>query len=214
MTFVARDLCRVIGERTLYRDLEFSLDEGQTLAVRGPSGAGKSQLLRQLAGLDADDRGENSDTGFVTLDGRSRDDWNPYEWRTEVCLVPQHVPRLEGTPEEFVQRIAQFGAQRTRVSSDPLEMGSRFGLPADRWQKPWEQLSVGERQRALLATMLSRKPRVLLLDEPTAALDPDAAAAVEQVLSAHTCVWVTHSPEQAERISDEILSLEGEHDAD
>ena len=113
-----------------------------------------------------------------------------------------------------MQRIAKFCAQRDRESSDPRALGQRFGLPEERWHKPWDQLSVGESQRALLAILLSRKPRVLLLDEPTAALDPDSVAAVERILGECTCVWVTHSPEQAKRVGQSLLTLEGAHDAD
>ena len=212
MTFEARGLQKELQGRTLYTDLAFRVEVGQTLAVRGASGSGKSQLLRQLAGLDAD--AELTQAGSITYLDRDLDEWGPFQWRTEVCFVPQHAPRLSGTPAEFATRIAGFHEQQTRNASDPKQWAARFGLSDSHWDQPWTELSIGERQRMLLANLLSRRPGVLLLDEPTAALDVDSVRAVEEALADQTCIWVTHSPEQAERVASGSLFLSKESDAD
>lgn len=212
MTFEARGLRKELQGRVLYSDLEFRLEPGQTLAVRGASGSGKSQLLRQLAGLDAD--ADQTQSGTVSFRELSRDEWSPFEWRTEVCFVPQHTPRLSGTPAEFAERIAHFREQQSREATDPRGLATRFGLNDSQWVQPWTELSIGERQRMLLAVLLSRRPGVLLLDEPTAALDPDSTCAVEEALGDQTCIWVTHDSQQAERVADTSLFLTGAPNAD
>jgi ABC-type multidrug transport system ATPase subunit len=204
MRFEGKDLSREIGGRTLYRDLSFELEEGEVLAIRGASGSGKTRLLRQLAALDP------LEGGVLRLDGRSPSDLGFTRWRSEVCLVPQPAPIFAGAPAELLERIGALKAQRNRPSTDPRGIASDWGLPAERWEQPWKELSLGERQRALLAILLSREPRVLLLDEPTATLDPDSVAAVEESLAMRTCVWVTHHPEQAERMGTRILTIGGE----
>lgn len=212
MKFEARELRKELQGRVLYSDLEIDLKPGQTLALRGASGSGKSQLLRQLAGLDAD--ADRTQTGNISYRGRSQDEWDPFEWRAEVCFVPQHAPRIPGTPNEFATRISQFRVQLTREATDPHELATRLGLNDSQWDQPWTELSVGERQRMLLAVLLSRRPGVLLLDEPTAALDPDSTRAVEEALNDRTCIWVTHDSGQAERVANTSLFLTGAPDAD
>jgi ABC-type multidrug transport system ATPase subunit len=201
--FAARGLRRSIPGRTLFEDVQLELVEGEVLAVRGASGAGKTQLLRQLAGLDPLEAGE------LRLDGRTPDEWGAQAWRAEVQYVPQVAPPMAGTPREFAASLARLRVQRKREAGDPLELASGWGLSATEWDKEWRSLSVGERQRALLAILLARRPSVLLLDEPTASLDPGSVEAVEQSLAASTCVWVTHHPEQAARMATRVLTLGG-----
>ncbi len=207
MLFEGRALTRRIGERVLYRDLSFALRAGEVLAVRGASGSGKTRFLRQLAGLDSLEGGE------LRLEGRGPRDWGFQHWRSEVCLVPQPAPVFTGTPVDLQLRIGALRAQRDRPARDPQAIAVDWGLPERLWTNPWKELSLGERQRALLAILLARGPRVLLLDEPTATLDPDSVSAVEASLRERTCVWVTHLPEQAERVGHHTLHIGGEADA-
>lgn len=213
MTLEAKGLCKEVGGRVLYRDLDLSLDRGKTLVVRGSSGVGKSQLLRHLAALDPQEGPSGKQAGTILLEGRDPNSWGHFEWRAEVCCVPQQVPRLEGSPSSLVDRIARLRVQRSRPADDPRALAVEFGLENKHWNRPWVELSVGEAQRALLAILLSRRPSVLLLDEPTAALDPASTTAVEQRLREVTSVWVTHSEEQASRVADEQLVLTGTNDA-
>ena len=215
---VARGLGRVVGGRELYRDLDLQLGPGERVAVRGPSGAGKSQLLRQLARLDVPGTGGIEERGELALEGRSPAELGGRQWRAEVALVPQAVPRLEGTPEETVRALAALSVQRERGSSElpgqARELAVTLGLTESDWRRPWSQLSGGEGQRALLALAAAREPAVLLLDEPTAALDPGAVLRVEEFLATRACVWVTHSAEQAQRVASRTLWIgEGRDDA-
>lgn len=215
--FEARGLSRSVEDRELYRGLDIELGEGQVLAVRGPSGAGKSQLLRQLAGLDAEGAGGIVERGELRLDGRGPREWGCRRWRAEVALVPQTVPRLEGGPEATARALAGLDVQRERGGADlpavAEELAQRLGLSAEDWRRSWSRLSGGEGQRALLALTLARGPRVLLLDEPTAALDRDAALRVEELLQGRACVWVTHSDEQAARVASRTIRIGEARDA-
>jgi len=197
----ARGLARTAGGRLLFEGLSLEVSSGETLVVSGPSGAGKTQLLRLLAWLDPPDRGE------VFLDGRPVGEVGPAEWRARVTLVPQRVPVYPGSPRAFAAAVGRLGAQRGRNGIDPVEVAARWDLEEAAWDKSWLDLSGGERQRVALAIALSRDPEVLLLDEPTGALHPEAVAAVEADLAERTVVWVTHDRVQAERLGGRRLEM-------
>lgn len=92
----------------------------------------------------------------------------------------------------------------------------RVGLSKSYLTRSIEKLSGGEKQRVHLARSLSLNPHVLLLDEPTASLDPESTERIEQEMrcyreKGHTVLWITHQPEQARRIADQVWHLESGH---
>ena len=196
----AAGLTRRVDGRTLFADLELSLTAGETLLVRGRSGSGKSQLLRCLAWL-------LPVQGRLRLHGESPKEMGAPRWRSELAYVPQQVPGLLGTPREHHQALCAFAVQRDRAGTDPVRIAEEWGLAESAWDQEWSELSGGEQQRAMLASVLSRGPTVLLLDEPTSAMDPDAVAAVEASLATTSAIWVTHDPLQAERVGTRELVL-------
>ena len=201
LSFTASAL-RVSREgRLLIDDLSFALQPGEVLAVSGPSGCGKSTLLRALAWLDPSE-------GRLELDGRGPAELGAPAWRTRVRLVPQRIPGLLGSPRDTDAQIAAFAAQAGLERADAQALAAGFLLPAEAWDKPWSRLSGGEQQRALLALGLASPCDVLLLDEPTAALDPDASARVEAALEGRRAVIVTHDVAQAERLGTRSLQLD------
>jgi tungstate transport system ATP-binding protein len=192
------------GTRPVLCVPELHLAAGQTTAVVGPSGAGKSTLLRLLAGLEPPTAGE------IHSRGRGGKPLVP----GEVVMVFQRPVLLRGTVAENVVvglRLQRRGNREAGVR-DWLE---RVGLGAKRHQ-PIRTLSGGEYQRVALARALVLEPAALLLDEPTAQLDPENVALIERVLReaqaerGMTVVWVTHNPFQAERVAHSVfLLLEG-----
>lgn len=201
MIFETRQLSRSFAGRVLFRGLDLRVAPGEVLAVRGPSGSGKTTLLRCLAWLDAPQ-------GEVLLDGRSPAQWGVPAWRRRVAYVAQRPAHAAATPAALAVEVLRYASQRGEPGDDPRALASRWGLPSGCWDQPWQELSGGEQQRVALALALARRPAVLLLDEPTAALDPDSRDAVEADLRCRTALWVTHDPTQAERVADRVLDLE------
>ncbi len=175
------------------------------MAVVGPSGAGKSTLLRLLNRLD------EPTAGRILLDGTDTRDLAPRELRRRVGMVMQRPYLFPGTvAENIAYGPAQHGRSLTREQIEDMLTG--VGLEGYAGRDP-VTLSGGEAQRVSILRALANDPDALLLDEPTSALDPAARAtveaALEQIITTRhlTCVWVTHSVEQARRIADRVLSL-------
>lgn len=178
-------------------DLELG-SEGITL-VLGPNGAGKSMLLRVLCGL------VTPTGGTIAWGGGARPERG-------VMMVFQHPMLLRASVQDNValglKPLGIPAAERQRRARAVLE---RIGL-AHRASENAPRLSGGERQRLALARAWLTKPRLLLLDEPTASLDPSAAAEVERIIreirtDGTRILMVTHNLGQATRLGDDIVFL-------
>ena len=175
----------------------FDVHAGECIAIQGPSGAGKSVLLRMLADLDPHD-------GDALLDSRPASSMSAPDWRAAVVYQVAEPAWWEATAG------AHFAAADQAFVAATL---GALGLSPALLDTDIERLSTGERQRLALVRSLARRPRVLLLDEPTAALDPDAVARVETLLRARLAdgmalLIVTHAGEQARRLAQRIFRLE------
>jgi ABC-type iron transport system FetAB ATPase subunit len=176
---------------------DFDVEAGECIAIQGPSGAGKSVLLRMLADLDPHE-------GEALLDGQSSASMRAPAWRAQVVYQAAEPAWWEATAGEH------FDAAQRGFLDQALPA---LGLSAALLDAEVERLSTGERQRLALLRSLARNPRVLLLDEPTAALDPASVARVEALLSnflarGMALLIVTHSAEQARRLAHRIFHLE------
>ena len=197
----AEGLAINVGGRRLLSDLSLTLAPTDHLVVVGPSGVGKSSLLRVLATLDPFAAGE------LRLNGRTPAEHGIPQWRRQVTYVASTPPPLPSTARDWLTAIAALSAQRSAPVGDAFALASDWGVAPELWDQPWSRLSGGERQRLALAVAVSRRPLVLLLDEPTANLDPVSVERVEATLSQRTCVWVTHDPRQADRVASRHLEL-------
>ncbi len=168
--------------------VSLDLAAGECAAVVGASGSGKSLLLRQIADLDPGH-------GEAELDGRRRSVMRGFEWRRQVVYCQAEAGWWDDhVSAHYADRVETVGIM------------SRLGLPEDKFDALVHELSTGERQRMGLARALLQSPRVLLLDEPTAALDAAATARVEAELARFLAggggiLIVTHSAEQAARLA-------------
>jgi phosphate-transporting ATPase len=180
----------------ILKPASFSSSAGECIAVRGPSGAGKTLLLRAIADLDPNE-------GLVTLNGRDRSTIAGPEWRRLVGYVPAEPGWWADTVgEHFGEWIAALAFARD------------LGFPEDTKAWPITRLSTGERLRLALVRALMVRPKVLLLDEPTAALDAASVAAVESLIGTRVraglaVLWVTHDAGQAKRVAHRLLVVEG-----
>lgn len=176
--------------------LSLDIRAGAITAVMGANGAGKSLALRVIAGLIEPDAGEMSYAGEM----RAPRDVSivfqrPVLLRRSVRGNLRHALKVYGVPRR----------QRTRRVAELLELG-RLGLIAD---NPARALSGGEQQRVAMVRALAARPKLLLLDEPTASLDPQATQAIERLVrkaadDGATVVIVTHDRGQAKRLADDI----------
>ena len=173
---------------------DLTLQPGDCLAVTGPSGAGKSLMLRMIADLDPHD-------GEALLDGSTRAAMPAPTWRRRVVYVAAEGGWWLDRAGDHFER-------------PPLEAAKALGLPADIFDRPVALCSTGERQRLSLLRALALDPPVLLLDEPTGGLDPEAVLRAEALLRARlaagtSIVMVTHDPAQAARLGTSRAVLRG-----
>ena len=194
---------RVGGEQIL-DGVSFSLSRGELVVVMGPSGSGKTTLLKCVTRL------LEPSGGRVLLDGADVDALSPVELRRRVGMVWQTPFMFEGTVRDNLRRAAQFS--ESGVADDEcVAILSRVAFGGDP-EASARSLSVGEQQRGAAARALVCRPRLLLCDEPTAALDNDNALRLESTFrelcaGGMTVVWVTHDAHQAKRIADRTLLL-------
>jgi putative ABC transport system ATP-binding protein len=186
--------------RPVLRGLSLAIETGAT-AVLGPSGSGKSTLLRLLNRL------ADPDEGSVRFHGDDVRSLDPLELRRRAVLVPQLPAPLPGSVADNVR----YGPALNGEHADPAGPLELAGLDASYAERDAARLSVGEQQRVMLARALALDPEVLLLDEPTAALDDRAKRGVEETLGRLTCstVLVTHERAQAERLAQRVIELSG-----
>ena len=188
------------------RGVSLSVEEGSLTAILGASGAGKSTLLRVIAGFEAADVGMVSVCGSVTDDGRRR---VPPE-RRHIGYVPQDGALF---PHLTVRANAAFALpRRERRCAFVTEMLDLVGL-ADFGGRYPHELSGGQQQRVAIARALASRPKLVLLDEPFAALDASLRSAVRaDVLGALRAtgtagVLVTHDQDEALSAADSVAVL-------
>lgn len=178
--------------------LSFEVADGECLAVEAPSGTGKTRLLRALADLEPAD-------GTVLVDGALRDEVPGPHWRRLVRYVSAEPGWWTDTPRGSLPVVAGNTTKLDRLLR-------ALGLDAALLDRQISALSTGERQRLALVRALLDEPKVLLFDEPAAALDPTSAALVEelirfQILSGRVVVLVSHDRAQVNRLAHARLLL-------
>lgn len=183
--------------------VSFQVKDGTCLAIEGPSGSGKTRLLRAIADLDPA-------KGDVFLDGAGRNETPAPEWRCLVRYISAEPGWWTATPRQTLQNL---NTPPSDVDEEQLRRTlNTVGLSHAILDEPIANLSTGQRQRLALLRGLADEPRVVLLDEPTAALDPTAAALVEELIRFHMlagCIvlLVSHDAKLRQRLATEKIDV-------
>lgn len=211
-----------LSKSALINGISGKLVSGQVTVLTGSSGSGKSLLLRVLAGLLPISNGDvclqsagepNSRTYHGTYHGTYHSIHNtaPIQWRTQVALLAQHPQLLEGSVLDNLQMPYRLQAHQQRRFDREWHIAQLAHLErgADFLHQAATHLSGGERQLVNTLRLLQLRPRVLLLDEPTAALDGETSAQLVQLLinwlqtdTQRTLLWVTHDTKDIMPLAD------------
>lgn len=187
-----RDGVRIVDRTSV------SVAPASVLTIQGASGSGKSTLLRAIATLIP------MSGGTLLFEGREVHAIGITEYRRRVAYVPQLPAMFEGSVAENLRAGPRFRGVAL-ADAEGVRLLERVGLAAELAGREAAELSGGERLRVALARALANDPRVLLLDEPTASLDPDAASVILDLVlalakSGTAILAVTHSTEHAARL--------------
>lgn len=207
----AQHLRKAFEDKTVLQDVSLGVRRGEVVVVVGPSGCGKSTLLRCLNGLESVDGGE------ILLDGQiiSGQKKNLHLIRQRVGMVFQSYdlfPHMDVLGNLLLGPTRALKRPSKEVEAEAMAALARVGL-ADRAHALPRQLSGGQKQRVALVRAMLMHPEVLLLDEITAALDPEMVREVLDVVlelarSGMTMVIVTHEMRFAETVADRVVFLE------
>ena len=217
------------GETEVLKDINFSLEKGQSLAIIGSSGSGKTTLLRCLNFLESPDSGTIHVDGRLLLDGGVKTKTSDREVRKKRLrfglvfqnfnLFPQYTALenvmlasqlLARERPDYKQRKKEIFAE---IRANAENLLAQVGLK-DRMGNYPDQLSGGQQQRVAIARALALKPDILCFDEPTSALDPELTGEVLKVIRAlaeqhMTMIIVTHEMAFARDVADEIIFMDG-----
>ena len=194
------------GGHDALRGVELRVGDGERVALLGPNGAGKTTLMLHLNGLLRGD-GELEVAGIEVPGGLM------HELRARVGLVFQDPDDQLFMPT--VREDVAFGPLNAGLDRDEVERRVAEALAAVRMQEASEraphQLSMGERRRVAIATVLATRPRVLVLDEPSASLDPRARRELLEVLERIACTMLvcTHDLPLAAELCERTVILAG-----
>jgi phosphate transport system ATP-binding protein len=210
-----RDLDAYFGSTRAVRDVSLDLRDGEVTAIIGPSGCGKSTLLRCLDRMHETVPGARVE-GEVLLDGQ-----DIYAKGVDAIRVRRHIGMVFQRPTPFptmsirdnvaaglrvLGRDAPSRRETDEIVEHALRRAALWEEVRDRLRDSAVALSGGQQQRLCIARALATRPAVLLLDEPTASLDPASAMKVEELVyelrREVTVVIVTHNMQQAARVSD------------
>ena len=206
-----KNLKKKFGSNLVLKDVSFSLEEGQVLAIIGSSGSGKTTLLRCLNFLEAPDSGEIFVNGKQLL---SQSEEEIRQNRLHFGLVfqnfnlfPQYTVFQNVTLAPTLLNVDTADAIKEKAH----QLIARVGLSQKENSYPY-QLSGGQQQRVAIARALAMNPQVLCFDEPTSALDPELTGEVLRVIrelkNTHsTMIVVTHEMEFARNVADVVIYM-------
>ena len=204
-----RDLKKSFDGNGVLDGISLAMGDGEVVVVVGPSGCGKSTLLRCVNGL------ETPDSGEILLDGAPISGMDMVQVRRQIGMVFQSYdlfPHMDVLGNLSLGPVKALKRSKNEVEAEAVRALARVGL-SDKLHALPRQLSGGQKQRVALVRAMLMRPRLLLLDEITAALDPEMVREVLNVVldlarDGRTMLIVTHEMRFAEAVADRVLFLE------
>lgn len=187
-----------IGNKTVLDKINLTLENGKIYGLRGRNGAGKTMLLRAIAGL------IRLDSGKIVIDGKTLH--KDIDFPSELGLLIENNNVL---PDFTLRKNLQLLAKIKKVATD--EMIGRVGLDPNDKRKV-RQYSLGMKQRAAIAQAIFEKPALILLDEPTNAIDYDGVQEMRALFEVEkqrgaTIILASHNPEDLNILADQIINM-------
>ncbi len=201
----ADGLSKYYGDFTAIRDISFSVPAGSVTAFLGPNGAGKSTTMKILTGFLAPSSGRAFIGGFDVETQR-------IEASRVLGYLPENGPLYaDMTPVAYLRYVAEVRGICGQAKQDALARVANACRIEEVWTKPIRKLSKGFRQRVGLAQALLHDPQVLILDEPTAGLDPNQIVLVRDLVKSlgkdKTILLSTHILQEVEAMCDQVVLI-------
>ena len=199
-----KGLNKTFGDFPACRDVSFSLPKGTLAALLGPSGSGKTTILRMIAGL------ETPDSGEISIDGAVMNELEPSKRGIGLVFQSYALFRYMTVFDNIAFGLRTKKEPKDKIKERVEELLSLIGLEELGGRYP-AQLSGGQKQRVAFARALAPRPRILLLDEPFAAIDAKVRRELRSCLRAMigrlgiTSVFVTHDQSEAIEVADLII---------
>jgi tungstate transport system ATP-binding protein len=204
----ASRISKTYNGNPVLKECSYAFDSGKTYALLGHNGTGKSTLLRILALLEKCDSGR---VAYLEDGDLIKDD---IKLRRRITLVLPKVGVFNTTVfKNVAYGLKLRGVAKSEIKDKVNNVLARVGLTPQRWQRA-VHLSSGETKRLGIARALVIDPEVIFLDEPTANIDPENTAIIEEIVTKMkserkaTIIMITHDPAQAERLGDHLLWLQ------
>lgn len=201
-----------LGEKKILRDVNFSLHQGEAVALLGANGAGKSTLLKLLLGS------LSPTAGQILLKGKPLKSYSRLNLAKEIAYVPQsHQPHFPYRVEEVLAQglfpTLGFFGRLSKVYTQQIDHVMKDMAILHLKNRDYTRLSGGERQRVFLARALLQNTPLILLDEPTQGLDYGSQVRLLRLFGAlknkgKTLLAISHDPEQALSFASRVVTLE------
>lgn len=222
-----KNIKKSFGKTEVLKGIDFSMNEGEIVAILGSSGSGKTTLLRCINFLETADEGEIYVNDEMIFDGLSKTKATAAQIRQrqlnfgmvfqQFNLFPQYtaLDNVMIAPKLLAKERPDYKANKAKIlaeiEADAIDMLTRVGLGDKMNNYPCE-LSGGQQQRVSIARALVLKPKVLFFDEPTSALDPELTGEILKVIKSlaeqhMTMIIVTHEIEFARNVADRIIFM-------
>ncbi|MBW2022709.1 MAG: amino acid ABC transporter ATP-binding protein [Deltaproteobacteria bacterium] len=206
-----KNLNKWYGDFHVLKDIDETIERGQTVVICGPSGSGKSTLLRCINGLEPYQEGE------IIVDGVSLNSpkVNLYKLREKIGMVFQRFelyPHMTALQNITLAPRKVLKWSKKKAEAKAMELLKRVGIPDKAHAYP-ANLSGGQQQRVAIARALAMEPTCMMFDEPTSALDPEMIKEVLDVMidlakEGMTMLCVTHEMGFAREVADEIIFMD------